>query len=993
MKNVVTFLLYFLVIGLHGIAQQPDKPRPANKETSLADSLFNQAEMDFDRVKSPHPEAYANMKKAIELLEEQGASPEKLSWSHYILAQRAFDYMFQADDAAKHLDIAMDYFRQAAEVDTLNLIEMMQFSGYIKIVSDNRNFDEAIAVTEEGLELLKELEAAGVTDDNLKSLLLYNMSLVYGMNFLNNPQKEYQYAVESHKVLMAAESLDIEALILSYRRMAAFEREYSNYEKSKGFINQAWRLYEEHRDAMREKSGFKLELALHRLHLAILIDNREEEEILRSFAKAEQLMRGNSFDEVEKGNFKGILNFMTAYYLEVNPNLKEAKKYSDRAMALHVDSRKAPYSLESFNQTAQTNLIRLLLAQKQYHQALRHISEMESSPGHIPNGLVHSLKARSLLVLGHDQEATEVIHELLTLYSEENRGFNLSESSVMDFTPSYAISDTKTLLHLAEAFRNRYGHLTDEEEKLYWLALVQMQSNIGNTPLNKDLKSHVDQIVAGLIGIAVERPFSDDENKRLLTFMERLSSQELVNTYLLKREIAGSTDLYQLVEEEQSIRSYITYLKKQYQQSKNEQTKQQLFEKELELNKINEKLVSEFRQGKQFHVPEMDLAAFSGQNILQFKVADKALFVTRLFNGKVTHRVIADYPTLKGEIERYLTLINDLETPISLLKEQGAQLYDKLFTADLDPAIPTVIIPDDMLHYLPFDLLVKDSRYLIENHTLSYAPSLYFLHTQGETKREKKGGKVAYFAPQYAGAAPVNQLVVRGAPYSLVGAEAEVNEIARLVPGKKYMGHEASKSHFKSLGGDVSILHLAMHSNLNDDDPELSTLLFSDTEQDYEMYITELYGMNFNGDLAVLSACNTGIGGFKNGGNLVSMHHAFTTAGIPATVASLWNAPDQSTKEIMVSFYKNLQQGMSKAAALQQAKLTYLLNTADENLQHPFYWAGFILTGDDSPIQLVPAPFWQRPWFIILMVLAVIGVVFILVRRNKKNVIEINYKN
>src|SRR5690606_23229368 len=126
----------------------------------------------------------------------------------------------------------------------------------------------------------------------------------------------------------------------------------------------------------------------------------------------------------------------------------------------------------------------------------------------------------------------------------------------------------------------RYGHLTDEEEKLYWLALVQMQSNIGNTPLNKDLKSHVDQIVAGLMGIAVERPFSDDENKRLLTFMERLSSQELVNTYLLKREIAGSSDLYQLVEEEQSIRSYITYLKKQFQQSKDEQTKQQLFEKE-----------------------------------------------------------------------------------------------------------------------------------------------------------------------------------------------------------------------------------------------------------------------------------------------------------------------------------------------------------------------------------------------------------------------------
>src|SRR5690554_8149849 len=86
----------------------------------------------------------------------------------------------------------------------------------------------------------------------------------------------------------------------------------------------------------------------------------------------------------------------------------------------------------------------------------------------------------------------------------------------------------------------------------------------------------------------------------------------------------------------------------------------------------------------------------------------------------------------------------------------------------------------------------------------------------------------------------------------------------------------------------------------------LSNLMFSNSETDYEMYISELYGLNFNAELAVLSACNTGIGGFKDGGDLVSMHHAFTTAGIPATVSSLWNVPDESTKEIMIAFYKNL---------------------------------------------------------------------------------------
>lgn len=149
------------------------------------------------------------------------------------------------------------------------------------------------------------------------------------------------------------------------------------------------------------------------------------------------------------------------------------------------------------------------------------------------------------------------------------------------------------------------------------------------------------------------------------------------------------------------------------------------------------------------------------------------------------------------------------------------------------------------------------------------------------------------------------------------------------------------------------------------------------------MYISELYGLNFNAQLAVLSACNTGVGGFQDGGNLVSMHHAFTTAGIPATIASLWNAPDRSTKEIMIAFYKNLQQGHDKATALRQAKLSYLGNNKDENLQHPFYWAGFVLSGDQSPIQLDANIFWIPSKVIFILSLAAILIVsaFCLIRR------------
>lgn len=947
--------------------------------------LFTQAEHDFAQTKNPHPEAYASMGKATDILQENNAPAERMSRAYYILSQRAFDYMYQAEDAEKHLDMAIDYFGKTLEKDTIYLVEMMQFSGYMKIVSENRKFDEAIHISENALGLLEELGTKGVKDDDLKAKLFYNLSLVHGLQFLNIPQKEYQYTLESQKVLLTSDNLDIELLVLTQRRLAAFERDYGNYDKSKGYMNQAMRLYNEHRNEMRAKVGFKLELALYRANLATLIDNEEEEEVLKNLAQVEQLVQNNTFDEVEKGNYKGILNFITAYYLDVNPNLQEAKKYNDRALAIPLDSKKAPYSLESYNQTARTNKVRLLLLRQQNRQAMASISNIEKAAGYMPDKLLISLKARSLLGLGKADDAIGVIDQLLIAFSEDNRGFSLPKSNVKDFHPSHAITDTKTLIQLAEAFREYYGKYTVEEEKLYWMALVQMQSNIENTPLNKELKNTFDKITSGLMNVALERNFSTEENNRLLTFMEVLTSQDLVNNFLLKREIAGNTQLYKMVEEEQYIRSYITFLKKEYQKSKDEKTKQQLFEKELELKKNNEQLTAQYRQSKLFTVPEIDMTVNNGKNIIKFKVAGNDLFKTRLHDGKLTYQKITDYQVLKGEIEQYLTHLNNLETPVSIIKKQGEHLYKKLFTDDFNTSIPTVIIPDDILHYLPFDLLVKDNAYLVENYTISYAPNFYFLNTNSGAKNSSNRKKVAFFSPKYSGTLQESQLAVRGEAYSLLGAEAEVNEIASFVSGKKYVGNSASKTNFKSVGTDISILHLAMHSNLNDDDPELSNLLFSNTEPDYEMYISELYGLNFNGDLAVLSACNTGIGGFKDGGNLVSMHHAFTTAGIPATIASLWNAPDQSTKEIMVVFYKNLQQGMDKATALQLAKLSYLKNTKDENLQHPFYWAGFVLSGDDSPVQLASSPFWDHPMFVfVLLGIAILIAVVLFVRKRKK---------
>ena len=125
------------------------------------------------------------------------------------------------------------------------------------------------------------------------------------------------------------------------------------------------------------------------------------------------------------------------------------------------------------------------------------------------------------------------------------------------------------------------------------------------------------------------------------------------------------------------------------------------------------------------------------------------------------------------------------------------------------------------------------------------------------------------------------------------------------------------------------------------------------------MYVEELYGLKLAAKMAVLSACNTGRGLMSKRRGYTSIHQAFTFAGVPTTLSSLWEVPDQATQQIMKSFYHHLRTGLPKALALQKAKQDYIKNCQDPNLSLPFFWAGFVLTGDTSPLEIAERHAWS----------------------------------
>jgi CHAT domain-containing protein len=164
--------------------------------------------------------------------------------------------------------------------------------------------------------------------------------------------------------------------------------------------------------------------------------------------------------------------------------------------------------------------------------------------------------------------------------------------------------------------------------------------------------------------------------------------------------------------------------------------------------------------------------------------------------------------------------------------------------------------------------------------------------------------------------------------------------------------NEATEANFKKYASDYGILHFAMHAIINDEDPLASKLIFTlngDSLEDGFLNTYEIYNLNLNADLAVLSACKTGVGKLSKGEGIMSLARGFLYAGVPGIVMTLWEVEDISSAIIMTDFYRNLKDGMAKDNALRESKLKYL-NSADQLQSHPYFWAAFVQIGDNSPV-------------------------------------------
>jgi CHAT domain-containing protein/Tfp pilus assembly protein PilF len=251
-----------------------------------------------------------------------------------------------------------------------------------------------------------------------------------------------------------------------------------------------------------------------------------------------------------------------------------------------------------------------------------------------------------------------------------------------------------------------------------------------------------------------------------------------------------------------------------------------------------------------------------------------------------------------------------------------------------------IIVPHAELHYLPFAALLGGEpaeRFLAERFSITYAPSATVWVRLVNRAKPLRTSAFA-FAP---------------APRRLPGSRIEVDALRTLYPrtASVWIGSQATESLLRELAPQAGVLHLAGYGVLNPSNPLFSYVeLAADSAQDGRLEVHEVYGLEVSG-LVVLSACETALGAAAGGGvpagdDWVGLVGAFLYAGASGVLATQWRIDDRATADLMRSFYGHLQRREAPAEALALAQRSALLNAST---QHPYYWAGFTLSGAATP--------------------------------------------
>lgn len=413
----------------------------------------------------------------------------------------------------------------------------------------------------------------------------------------------------------------------------------------------------------------------------------------------------------------------------------------------------------------------------------------------------------------------------------------------------------------------------------------------------------------------------------------------------LKQSLKNTNHIESFIEANEQWKNFLLTLKKDY--PKYYKLKYASIAKEFNLDAITKEKHSVLRY------------LYIYNDLFAFVIEDQKLQLFEIETTKL-NQILKDFNSeqLDQSVEPYHILYRILWQPI-----EETLSHDNI-----------IIIPDGNLFNLSFETLSSipvnsykalASNSLLNKHQISYNYSLLLIDKH-KTPTFFENNFIA-FTPEFNDSMKSNYktairdsifldkayLTLLPQPFSKDLAKSS----SRIFEGTLFSNEKASKQVFTKQAKEHKIIHIGTHAESNNVSPELSRLIFaknvSDTlaTDDNSLYTYEIYNQNLSSNLAILTACETGKPTYQAGEGMISLAHAFNYAGSESILTSLWKIDEQSSAQIIESFYDYIKQGKPKNKALQKAKLDYL-TTAEGRTLAPQYWAGLVLIGDTTPIDL-----------------------------------------
>lgn len=761
-------------------------------------------------------------------------------------------------------------------------------------------------------------------------------------------------------------------LSLAYRNLSSLYFDLGDYENAKKISVLAYKHAKDHL-LPNSLENFSAITVLAEIKIPL----KELESSLELLKEAELIA-----DKIPGENFllKANMYYIKGRIHQELKNYVEAKKYLELSHHLHQKAHPNEYSRDHLYTVLNLSLVLASLNEKEeaisiLKNAYDYFLKSKGEQNNLTNAVMVALAKTSMLTEDYEQSLAWS-NKSIALYEKYNNTpqnnydkshfeENKAEILVLNARSKYKLSKTKDSVFLKSILVDVKSAIHTLEERR---ALLSSVSDVNRLiEANQDAFDFAKQINLALYKATNNQKYLND----IVSLHESALYNRIRSRLNLKSNLTFTNVPQQITEREKTLKTNLSNSLNNSEDIETFLTAENNWKYFLDSLKVDHPKYFKMRYATiEQPIDNLQSRIPDHTTLIRYLFIDDTLYafiITKTEKNLV--KLITE--NLDDNILKLNTYsFNDHET-----SSYSVSLYNQLWKPleDLVKTKHVIIIPDRQLFNLSFEMLTpfKIDNYsematnsLLSKYIISYNYSSLLTNKPSETK-EYHNNFVA-FVPEFNDQMKRDyQIAIKDSleldkTYLTLLPQPFTKDLAhtstRLFKGTSFLNERSTKTLFMHSAKEHKIIHIGTHAESNNISPELSRLVFAksmdstSTGTNY-LYTYEIYNTNLSSNLAILTACETGKPSYQAGEGMISLAHAFNYAGSESILTSLWKIDEQSSAKIIESFYTYLKKGWTKDKALQQAKLDYI-STADGRTAHPQYWAGLVLIGDTSPIQL-----------------------------------------